>query len=87
MKEIASLAYCTDNRRDLGQVVRTLDSIIGGYDGVLIKASNKEKFLDRARIQRKHAIEGLLVELFGQQALSKLNRAKRAVLGIETFTS
>ena len=85
MAEIATLRNCLNDKKNIGQVVRTLDAFVAGHRAALQGLEHGDDFIARLQWLKKKALEGLLVELFGAKAVETLDQGKLAILGIGEF--
>lgn len=85
LAKIASVESCIENRRNLGQVVQTLDSFVIGHAASMAVLKQPNDFLSRLEASKQRCIEDLLTNILGKEAVKKLDKEKRAILGLTSF--
>jgi hypothetical protein len=85
MSRIATLKECFDNRRDLGKLLRTLDSFIIGHRSAMTVLDDPSAFLARLNAARLKCIKNLLIEMMGSEAVRHLDEKRSAILGLSPF--
>ena len=87
MKKVASFETCVEEKKNIGQVVRALDSFIIGHVAAMsiLDVSDKKDFLNRLEAAKHSQLKALLVSLVGESAVKKLNANQKSVLGIRPF--
>jgi hypothetical protein len=85
MSRLATVKACLENRRDLGRLLRTLDSFIVGHHAAMMVLDDAGAFLDRLEAAKRRCIEKLLSEMLGSEAVRHLDEKRSAVLGLSPF--
>ena len=86
MASIASAAWCLEKRKNLGQVVRILDSFVIGHYHSMQVLDNPEDFLARLEAAKRKRLKCLLVEILGKHTVEHLNEKHLSILGLVPFT-
>jgi group II intron reverse transcriptase/maturase len=89
MGRIATITECKKQERNIGHLVRWLDSFIVGHRasmGVLDEDEQKS-FLHRLEAAKGRKLNKLLVDLIGRRAVEGLDDDRRAILGLQRFNT
>lgn len=82
MRNIATVSWCTENKRTMAQLLFRLDSMLAGYDASMKLAIDQERFNNKLQEIRNNAVNVFLSEMFGSNFTKTLNKEKRRILGI-----
>ncbi len=85
MAELASISKCVAEKRNIGQLVRTMESFIMGHYASMAVLDNPAEFLGRLEAAKRRHLEALLVSLIGKDAVKALDPDRRAILGLQPF--
>jgi hypothetical protein len=85
MARIASVGECLASSRNIGQVVRLLDSFVIGHRGSMAVLDDALSFFERLEAAKQRRLVALLTEVIGKKAVSRLDASGRAILGLESF--
>jgi len=85
MSEMVQLDRCIEQKRNIGQVVRSLDSFVIGHAASMAVLDDGGEFMARLEAAKRHQLRALLVNLLGEKAVRELRPEHRAILGVEAF--
>lgn len=85
MHEIASVKTCLKEKRNIGDVVRHLNSLTIGYMASVAVVENCQEFLNRIEAAKRKSLKAMLAELIGHKAVDNLNADRLSILGIRSF--
>jgi len=85
MAKMSSLQTCLEDKRNLGQVVRSLDSIVVGHAASMAVLDDGGEFIARLVAAKQKVLKGLLCSIFGEAAVARLTQQQLAILGIGSF--
>jgi RNA-directed DNA polymerase len=85
MEQLASLKVCIESGRDLGRLLKLLDSFVIGHKASMMVLDDPRSFLDRLEAEKSKAINKLLAEVLGSKVVARLDEGRRAVLGLSSF--
>ena len=88
MGRVATLSECKKEGRNIGHLVRFLESFIVGHKAsmAVLDEAERNSFLERLEAAKGRKLNGLLVELIGKKAVDKLDDDRRAILGLQRFS-
>ncbi|MFT4251653.1 MAG: reverse transcriptase domain-containing protein [Caulobacter sp.] len=86
MAELTSLDLCVKERRNLGQVVRSLEAVVVGHVASMAILDDGGDFAARLTAAKTRAMKRLLGEILGPKAVAALTDQQLAVLGVRSFT-
>jgi len=85
MAKMASLEECVKEKRDISQILRSLDSLIIGYRGSMSVLDDPSQFFNRLEAAKRRQVNNLLIRILGEKTFKNLPEAHRAVLGLQPF--
>jgi hypothetical protein len=85
MSKLATIQECFESRRDLGRLLRTLDSFVIGHRAAMAVLDDPSAFLGRLEAAKTKCIKSLLIEMLGSEAVRNLDEKRSAVLGLSPF--
>ncbi len=85
MASYATVSSCFTHKRNIGHVVKYLDSFTAGYRSAMQVLTQKEEFGYRLEAMKRSRLESLLIEILGKETFSGLNEKHLAILGVRDF--
>jgi hypothetical protein len=85
MAGIAALDECIKQRLNLTQVVRSLDSLVVGHAASMAVLRDGGNFRALLEARKQRRLKAFLVDLLGDEAVSRLDHDRLAVLGLQPF--
>jgi hypothetical protein len=85
MAAIASVDRCVTERRNIGQLVRALDSFVIGHGASMAVLDHPDEFMSRLEAAKQKHLRSLLVSLIGQRAVQGLDDDRLSILGLQPF--
>jgi hypothetical protein len=85
MAAIASVERCVAEKRNIGQVVRLLDSFIIGHSASMAVLNDSGQFLSRLEASKQRKLRSFMVEVIGNDAVKALDQGRLAILGLQLF--
>ena len=82
---MASFDSCVSQRRNIGQIVRALDSFVIGHVASMAVLHDGQEFLTKLEGLKRKQLKALLATIFGTQAVRKLDDDQLAILGLQAF--
>ena len=86
LAEICNAEYCIKEKLTLPRILRSVESMLIGYDHALAIVSDHEEFKSRIRASGNQNIRQLLISIFGEKVVRELSPEKLAIIGIVDFT-
>ncbi|MEJ0095479.1 MAG: hypothetical protein WDN46_19355 [Methylocella sp.] len=87
MASMCSRNFCIKEKRTLSELSRTLDSFVIGHSASMAAVINRDEFTNRLRAAQERCLKALLVGLIGEKSVAKLDRDRKAILGLEPFSA
>jgi RNA-directed DNA polymerase len=85
MAAMVEVPKCVLEKRNIGQVVRALDSFTIGHAAAMAVLEDGGAFMARLEASKRHQLRALLVNLLGEEVVGSLGQDQLAVLGVEAF--
>lgn len=85
MAKMVQVERCVDEKRNIGQVVRALDSFTVGHAASMAVLEDGGAFMARLEAAKRRQLRTLLVNLLGENVVVSLSPDQLAVLGVEAF--
>ena len=87
MASMVKLQKCIETKRNIGHVVRALDSFTIGHAASMAVLNDSGTFMARLEAAKQRQIRALLVNLLGGSVVKNLSHDHLAILGAEPFGS
>jgi hypothetical protein len=85
MAKIVQVDRCVEEKRNIGQVVRALDSFSIGHAASMAVLEDGGEFMARLEGAKRRQLRTLLVNLLGEKTVTALRQEHMAILGVEAF--
>jgi hypothetical protein len=85
MTAMVQVSKCVAEKRNIGQVVRALDSFTIGHAASMAVLEDGGEFMARLDAAKRRQLRGLLVNLLGEGVVDSLDPDRLAILGVEGF--
>ena len=85
MAGLCLLPDCIQQKRNIGQLVRALDSFVMGHVASMAVLEDGGAFQNKLMQEKHRHLRGLLVEILGKEAVDNMSKEKMAVLGLDIF--
>lgn len=85
MESLAQIDKCIEQKRNLGQLVRALDSFVVGHGASMAVLDDGGDFMNRLEAAKQRQLRSLLVQILGAKVVDRLSPDELAVLGAEPF--
>ena len=85
MAKMVQIEWCVDKKRNIGQVVRALDSFTIGHAASMAVLEDGGAFMSRLEAAKRRQLRALLANLVGEKVVASLGPDHLAILGIEPF--
>jgi hypothetical protein len=88
LAEMASVEWCLSERKNLGQLIRVLDSfVVGHIASMAVLGDAAHEFANRLNASKEKHVRALLIEMIGEAAVKRLNPDHLAILGLGSFAA
>ncbi len=85
MLGMVQVKSCIEQKRNIGHVVRALDSFTIGHAASMAVLNDGGAFMARLEAAKRHQLRALLINLFGKSFVDGLSHDHLAILGVESF--
>jgi hypothetical protein len=85
MEAMVQVEKCIELKRNIGQIVRALDSFVIGHAASMAVLDDRGDFMSRLEAAKRRQLRTLLENLIGRRVVDGLKPNQLAVLGIELF--
>lgn len=85
MAAMVEVPRCVAEKRNIGQVVRALDSFTIGHAASMAVLEDGGAFMSRLEGVKRNQLRALLVNLLGEPVVAALSSDQLAILGVEAF--
>ncbi|MFN3523963.1 MAG: reverse transcriptase domain-containing protein [Phenylobacterium sp.] len=85
MAAMVQIPKCVEEKRNIGQVVRALESFTIGHVASMAVLEDGGAFMARLEAAKRHQLRALLVNLLGEKVVASLGPDRLAILGVEAF--
>ncbi len=85
MADLCTQLSCTTERRNVGQLVRVLESFVMGHVASMAVLEDGGLFQEKLMQEKQRCLRNLMIEILGQPIVTKLSKNQTAILGLNPF--